>query len=141
MRKHTVKKPPNDLKNAEKQAKNDVNQNGVPSDATSPKDTSELSESTVQALQDALYYKRLNTKLDHQENSSESLPSVLQNIESNGNEIDRNIIYNENDPLEVKRSLFQGISLKDFERHQQMLKEANLEKQKLLSQAIEQRYV
>lgn len=123
-------------------------QNNAIKDATSSPptvDTTNLSDSTVQALHDALHYQRLDSQ-QRLNNPTESHP-IIETNDQNGNDHasikqNNNYMYtDENVADDGKRSLFQGISLKDFEKHQQMMKEANLEKRKLLSQAIEQRLV
>lgn len=132
---------------SEKLAKSHAKQNDAPNDATSAKDESNLSESMVQALQDALHCQRLdsNRQSHNPTKTSASIETNDRNgnghglVQNKGNNNGMLISDDSGSETATTRSLFQGISLKDFEKHQQMLKEANLEKRKLLSQAIEQR--
>lgn len=153
VRKHGVlKSNTNGPKISDKLAKSNAKQNDAQSDAqknaTSSKDESNLSESMVQALQDALHYPRLdNNRRSNNNNPMETSASIETN-DRNGNghglvqnKENNNYMLSDDSGSEtaMTRSLFQGISLKDFEKHQQLMKEANLEKRKLLSQAIEQK--
>lgn len=133
----------------DKLAKGDINQNNTPENATSPNDTLDLSDSTIQAFQDALQFKPLS-----QLRSTDDVPqfkhneqikkSSDQHIENNCTETSKNNNYEENGTTNNNMinggAIFQGISLKDFEKHHKLMKEANLEKRRLLSNAIEQRY-
>lgn len=127
-----------------KSTKNDINQNSALENATpAAQDTSNLSESTIQAFRETLHYKPLSQCSAHD-------TAIVQTHTAN----DRNgePVTEENGNMHVNcagrtdleqldnRALFQGISLKDFEKHHKLMKEANLEKRKLLSSAIEQRY-
>lgn len=152
MRKHTIKRLTGDTKTADKIAKSDINQN---EDATSAlvnqHESSHLSESTIQAFQNALHYKPLaqmhttnDGLMDTQQNGRQ--PEMVDNqqefvgnsLENNKN---NNNLHNGNGNGNFENhASFQGISLKDFEKHHRLMKEANLEKRKLLSNAIEQRY-
>lgn len=125
---------------------NDAQNNAQNDNATSAKDESNLSESMVQALQDALHYQRLDS--NRQSNNPTEAPASIDPLDRNGNGLglvqnneNNNYMLSDDSGSEtaMTRSLFQGISLKDFEKHQQMMKEANIEKRKLLSQAIEQK--
>lgn len=146
MRKHTIKRLTGDTKTADKIAKSDINQN---EDATSAHESSHLSESTIQAFQNALHYKplaQMPTEIDGLMNAQQNgrqpemvdyQPEFVENsLENNKN---NNHLHNGNGNFE-NHATFQGISLKDFEKHHRLMKEANLEKRKLLSNAIEQRY-
>lgn len=147
VRKHGVTKSnTNGPKINDKLARSQANQNAAQKDATSAKDTSNLSESMVQALQDALHYQRLDS--NRRSNSPTETSAAIETDDHNGNDHglvqsnqNNNYMLSDDSGSETAttRSLFQGISLKDFEKHQQMMKEANLEKRKLLSQAIEQK--
>lgn len=151
MRKHSVLKlNTNGPKISDKLAKSHIKQNDAQcneqNDATSAKDESNLSESMMQALQDALHYKRLDS--NQQSNNPTEIPASIEINDRNGNghgfvqsKENNNYLLSDDSGSETAttRSLFQGISLKDFEKHQQLMKEANLEKRKLLSQAIEQK--
>lgn len=111
-----------------------------------------LSESTIQALQDALHYKPLSQT----PRSIDIAPEVSSNIvvdttipeqqtqitaenNKNSSSSSNNNVSNINEKIVDDRAIFQGISLKDFEKHHKLMKEANLEKRRLLSSAIEQR--
>lgn len=131
---------------AKSHAKQNDAQTDAQNDATSAKDESNLSESMVQALQDALHYQRLDS--NRQSHNPTKTSASIETNDRNGNghglsqnKENNNCMLSDDSGSETAttRSLFQGISLKDFEKHQQMMKEANLEKRKLLSQAIEQR--
>lgn len=142
VRKHTVKRSNSgDQINAEKLANKPkpINSHG---NATSAKDSSNLSESTIQAFQDAMHFKPLS----HTHRSNDTPVTILSEkaiSNDDPNQINLNNIHVDDDDdgnTETGcRSHFQGISLKDFEKHQQIMKEANLEKRRLLSKAIEQR--
>lgn len=146
VRKHTIKRLTGDTKTADKIAKSDINQN---EDATSAHESSNLSESTIEAFQNALHYKPLaqmhptnDGLMNAQSNGSQ--PEMLDNHpEFVGNSLENhknnNHLHNGNGNFE-NHATFQGISLKDFEKHHRLMKEANLEKRKLLSNAIEQRF-
>lgn len=149
VRKHTIKKLNGDNKTADRIAKSDINQNNAPEDATSAHDTSNLSESTIQALQDALHYKPLSQttrgtddvppQINSNDANSVTTPEQRTQITAENNKNNNNTVNKSNDNPTDDRSLFQGISLKDFEKHHKLMKEANLEKRRLLSSAIEQR--
>lgn len=146
MRKHTIKRLTGDTKTADKIAKSDINQN---EDATSAHESSHLSESTIQAFQNALHYKplaQMPTEIDGLMNAQQNRrqPEMMDNQQdfvenSLENKKNNNHLHNGNGNFE-NHATFQGISLKDFEKHHRLMKEANLEKRKLLSNAIEQRY-
>lgn len=143
VRKHTIKKLNGDTKTA----KSDINQNNAPDNATSANDTLNLSDSTIQALQDALHYKPLS-QIPHgtgdaiQVNTNDPDTMTPKQITAENNQNNNNINNVCSEASEASaddRALFQGISLKDFEKHHKLMKEANLEKRRLLSSAIEQR--
>lgn len=138
-----------DSKIADKLAKGDINQNNAPPDATSANDTLNLSDATIQAFQDAMQFKPLSQVTCHP--LSDDAPQVKlteqiktptgQWIENSVVESQKNNNYEDdgsNNNID-SRTIFQGISLKDFEKHHKLMKEANLEKRRLLSNAIEQR--
>lgn len=149
VRKHTVRKLNGDAKTKETIPHSDINQNNhALKDATSAQDTSNLSESTVQAFHEALHFKPLSQAPESDDathyNSSDQIDTVggqqphsANNIEQHNNK--NNNCVGENEQNLKNQALFQGISLKDFEKHHKLMKEANLEKRKLLSSAIEQR--
>lgn len=107
----------------------------------------DLSDSTIQAFQDAMHFRppinapshtaqitiREQTPTNGNDGSS-SDASVERLPSSTSTEND----YNGN-VAGGRGAMLNGISLKDFEKHQKVLKEANLEKRRLLSQAIEQK--
>lgn len=168
VRKHTIKKLNGDTKAAEASesamvAKGDINQNhnalsNPPSAAVH--DTSNLSESTIQAFRETLHYQPLS-----QSQSQSPIYDFVKSAQSNNNANDQTArIEGGEGPEKVdvvaastaesntlsngvgrtdleldNRALFQGISLKDFERHHKLMKEANVEKRRLLSTAIEKR--
>ncbi|XP_031618290.1 RAB6-interacting golgin [Contarinia nasturtii] len=149
VRKHTTKKLNGDTKSADRIAKSDINQNNAIKNATSANDTN-LSESTIQAFHDAMHFKPLsqtrstndmdtahdNLNTDHDAiNSDQQVENTADNMVNN-NCANQNTEYDLND----RATLFQGISLKDFEKHHKLMKESNLEKRRLLSNAIEQRF-
>lgn len=138
VRKHTIKKLNGESKTADKIAKGDINQNNAIENATSPIDTSNLSESTIQAFQDALHFKPLSQV----QNDVQQVNLNDQTTKPSDQQIEKPVDNNENNYIDINvdnRLLFQGISLKDFEKHHQLMKEANIEKRRLLSNAIEQR--
>lgn len=149
VRKHgSIKSNANGPKISDKLAKSNAKQNDAQNDATSSKDESNLSESMVQALQDALHHPRLdNNRRSNNNNPTETTASTeAHDRNGNGHRLAQNtentnymLSDDSGSETAMTRSLFQGISLKDFEKHQQLMKEANLEKRKLLSQAIEQK--
>lgn len=168
VRKHTIKKLNGDTKAAaevnKSVAKGDINENNnalgnLTSAAAAAQDTSNLSESTIQAFRETLHYKPLSqtytpihdTPTSDQTNNNANDENAR--TEDNGPEkvvvaaavaaVESNIHNNcvGRTDLELdSRALFQGISLKDFEKHHKLMKEANIEKRRLLSSAIEQRY-
>lgn len=129
MRKHTIRKLNGDSKGVDKSAKSDAN---AREDATSAVNTSDLSESTIQAFQDALHFKPLSAQ-------SQAADDSMKCNEPNANMAPNQITNSDSAHDLDSRALFQGISLKDFEKHHNLMKEANLEKRRLLSNAIEQR--
>lgn len=148
VRKHTVRKLNGDAKTKETITNSDINQNNhALKDATSAKDTSNLSESTVQAFHEALHFKPLSQAPDSDDathnNSSDQNDTVSEqartanNIQQHNNK--NNNCVGENEENLKNQALFQGISLKDFEKHHKLMQEANHEKRKLLSTAIKQR--
>lgn len=147
VRKHLSRKPNStDLKNAV----NTVNK-PVHSKAMAQTTPADLSDSTIQAFQDAMHFRpplsapthtvqltnREQERLNGNDygSSSSSSDASIERLPS------RASIQNDyNDNLADGRApMLAGISLKDFEKHQKVLKEANLEKRRLLSQAIEQK--
>lgn len=135
-----------DTKTADKIANSDINQNNALEDATSAQNTSNLSDSTVQAFHDTLHFKPLShtqgsDDATHNNNVIEQNATIDdQRVVDNTVEINKNNNgVGGSDPKTENRALLQGISLKDFEKHHKLMKEANLEKRKLLSSAIEQR--
>lgn len=149
VRKHTIKKLNGDSRTADKLANGDINQNNAPQNATSANDTLNVSDSTIQAFQDALHFKPLTQVTSHP--LSDNTPQVKrpeqintpsgQWIENTAAECQANNNYADNGSNNNidSRTIFQGISLKDFDKHHKLMKEANLEKRRLLSNAIEQR--
>lgn len=151
VRKHIVKKSnSNDMKNAGRLANKSNTQKTTASIQDSPK----LSQSTIQAFQDAMHFKPLaqsQQSIDNpakissyacttsNEDDAQANNQISMSNAQNNNHISDDDDNGENSDSGSKRSLFQGISLKDFEKHQQIMKEANIEKRRLLSQAIEQR--
>lgn len=139
-----VKRSNSDTKTVDKLAKSDVNKNFAVTDATSANDTSNLSDSTIQTFQNALHFNPSSHRSNNGGTTTinkdpQIRPSNVQQTESIVKTNNQNNNYiRDDDSLQI-RSPFEGISLKDFEKHQQLMKEANLEKRKLLSQAIEQR--
>lgn len=129
-------------------AKGDINQNDALGNSTSAQDTSNLSESTIQAFRETLHYKPLSQSSLH-DNATDQMNNVNndQNAARNHgpNKVAESNIHNDcvggsDHELLDNRALFQGISLKDFEKHHKLMKEANIEKRRVLSTAIEQRY-
>lgn len=171
VRKHTIRKLNGDTKVAEVNKKlmtngSDINQNNaLANSASAAQDTSNLSDSTIQAFRETLHYRPLSQ-------TSQSSPihdTVISSAQTdnNGNDqmartederpeanvaaaatatavaesdaiIHSNCVGRTDHELD-NRALFQGISLKDFEKHHKLMKEANTEKRRLLSSAIEQR--
>lgn len=142
VRKHMIKKLNGSGKSDDKTAKSDINQNNASNEAASAVDTSNLSESTIQAFQDALHFKPLSQSPRSDDPTQAIVDDQIAAMfderhaddadQVNGNSVTRD--------SENNRKLFQGISLKDFEKHHKLMKEANIEKRKLLSSAIEKRY-
>lgn len=159
VRKHTIKKLNGEAKAAEVNkptvavAKGDINQNhDALGDSTSAiQNTSNLSESTIQAFRETLHYKPLSQSPSQSPSPIYDTAKVAQ---SNNNTNDQSVRIEGGERAECNtnnngvgrtdheldnRALFQGISLKDFEKHHKLMKEANIEKRRLLSSAIEQR--
>lgn len=148
VRKHTIKKLNGDTKPTEvnKSTKGDINQNNALGNSTPVQDTSNLSESTIQAFRETLHYRPLSQSPIHDTATAQTNNGNDQNVRTEeGPEkvADRDILHNNcvgrTDHVLDSRALFQGISLKDFEKHHKLMKEANIEKRRLLSSAIEQR--
>lgn len=166
-RKHTIKKLNGDTKAAaaamaaevnKSAAKSDINQNNNAlgnATATALQDTSNLSESTIQAFRETLHYTPLSQ-------AQSPIHDTLTSAQTNNNAYDQNARTEVGGPERVvaaataesnihnncvgrtdheldNRALLTGISLKDFEKHHKLMKEANIEKRRLLSSAIEQR--
>lgn len=134
MRKHTLRRTTSaNAKQAEIAATKSVQSKAMPETATA-----ELSESTIQAFHEAMHFRPLNGP------SPSAEPADAEQVNGNGSlgrPPSRSSAENDyNGNVDGGRAAtFSGISLKDFEKHQKLLKEANLEKRRLLSQAIEQR--
>lgn len=138
-----------EIRNADKLTNGDINQNKAVENATSPHDTLNLSDSTIQAFQNALHFQPLSqsrntdgTPQDKFNEPNNRTTALDQRTNDNVVETNKNNNYeqiaSQNNQIE-NRTIFQGISLKDFEKHHKLMKEANLEKRRLLSNAIEQR--
>lgn len=112
--------------------------------------SAELSESTIQAFQEAMHFCPLNAPTSniqtpntvqvHKQLNGNDAPSAAP-IDSMPSQISPDDGYNGNLESGGRATMLNGISLKDFEKHQQLLKEANLEKRRLLRKAIEQKCV
>lgn len=150
VRKHTIKKLNGDTKPIEtnKSTKNDINQNNALAHSASAQDTSNLSDSTIQALRETLHYKPLSQCPSPPHDTGTVQPNNANDRNAHNDEgivnlaeskLHTNCVGRTDHALD-NRALFQGISLKDFEKHHKLMKEANIEKRKLLSSAIEQRY-
>lgn len=133
-----------DTKTAEvnKSTNGDINQNNALGNSTSVQDTSNLSESTIQAFRETLHYRPLSQSPIHDTKTAQTNNGNDQNARTEEGPEKVADIHNNcvgrTDELD-NRALFQGISLKDFEKHHKLMKEANVEKRRLLSSAIEQR--
>lgn len=107
-------------------------------------DTSNVSNTTVQSLQDALHFKPLpNEQNNFDESDLNAFNGNSNSIEPNGQQLTNNSNNNyvaRCNSTESTRSMFQGISLKDFDEHRQMIEESNKEKKEILTRAIEERY-
>lgn len=114
--------------------------------------------STIPSFQEALHFKPLipsisqNTGIigsersvspaQQQEKSSVNNCNNGNNNDNNDNNNNMNNIKNDEcDGVNGHRSMFQGVSLKDFENHRKMIEEQNRQKKDLLAKALEQRYV
>lgn len=119
-------------------------------------DISTESNDTIQSLQEALHFRPLSAlrsgssvSTDGNQNTyrSDGLNAVngggqVSNRNGiNGNGLD-GVNGNGNDCEDVsdRRSIFQGVSLKDFEQHRKMVEEQNKQKKEMLTKAIEQRF-
>lgn len=104
----------------------------------------ELSDSTIQAFHEAMHFRPLNVTPSNvqspiaEQTNGDAIVRNDSSIERTSSRSSNENDYNGNVDSE-RIATFNGISLKDFEKHQKVLKEANLEKRRLLSQAIEQR--
>lgn len=124
--------------------------------APTPCNDSLDSINTIPSFHEALYFKPLVQSNSQDTNklatSDRPVSSELQQEQSsNGNH--NNGINNSNDSNNNKNngktddndgehgrtSMFQGISLKDFENHRKMIEEQNRQKKELLAKALEQR--
>lgn len=140
VRKHTQRRTNNaNTKHAEITATRTVPPKAMPESAPV-----ELSDSTIQAFHEAMHFRPLDAPSPNAQQSIAEQVNGNPAIGSNAS-IERapSLSSNESDyngnVSSGRAAMFNGISLKDFEKHQKVLKEANLEKRRLLSQAIEQR--
>lgn len=85
------------------------------------------SNDTIKSLQEAVHFRPLSTQRSVSSEDTNDTNSIGK-MATNGDDSD-------GEP----RSLFQGISLKDFERHRKMVEEQNKQKKEMLTRAIEQR--
>lgn len=93
-------------------------------------DTSNVSNETISSLQDALYFKPLAS--DQRQ---------FDDIDLNGDEPTSTTTTADDRPPtgHTERSIYQGISLKDFDSHRQMIEESNKEKKEILARALDER--
>lgn len=97
-------------------------------------DTSDVLNDTVSSLQDALYFKPLPSD-----------PRQFDEIDLNGDEPtstttnDGDTTIGQHSKQHTARSIYQGISLKDFDTHRQMIEESNKEKKEILARALDER--
>lgn len=97
-------------------------------------DTSNVSNETSSSLQDALYFKPLPS--DQRQ---------FDEIDLNGDEptsttrVDDETSNGQHSGQQSTRSIYQGISLKDFDSHRQMIEESNKEKKEILARALDER--
>lgn len=94
-------------------------------------DSSNLSNDSVSSIQDALYFKPLPSDqrnfddIDLNGDEPTSTTATADDGTSNGQH--------------TERSIYQGISLKDFDSHRQMIEESNKEKKEILARALDER--
>lgn len=92
-------------------------------------------EDTVSSLHEALYFKPLPSdqrqfdEIDLNGNEPTSAASTDDIQTSNG----------QHSNPSTARSIYQGISLKDFDAHRQMIEESNKEKKQILARALDER--
>lgn len=97
-------------------------------------DTSNESNDTISSLQDALYFKPLPSE-----------QKQFDEIDLNGDEptsttsTDGDTPNGQHSNQSTARSIYQGISLKDFDTHRQMIEESNKEKKEILARALDER--
>lgn len=93
-------------------------------------DTSNTSNESVSSLHEVLFFKPLprdqfdNVDLNGDEPTSTT--ATADDGTSNGQH--------------TERSIYQGISLKDFDSHRQMIEESNKEKKQILARALDERW-
>lgn len=98
-------------------------------------DTSNATNESVTSLQDALYFKPLPS--DQRQ---------FEDVDLNGDEptsttsADGETTNGQHSSQHTARSIYQGISLKDFDSHRQMIEESNKEKKEILSRALDERW-
>lgn len=85
------------------------------------------SNDTIISLQEAVHFRPLSTQRS------------VSSEDTNGTNSIGKMGTNDDDSDGEPRSLFQGISLKDFEQHRKMVEEQNKQKKEMLTKAIEQR--
>lgn len=85
------------------------------------------SNDTIISLQEAVHFRPLSTQRS------------VSSEDTNGTNSIGKMGTNDDDSDAEPRSLFQGISLKDFEQHRKMVEEQNKQKKEMLTKAIEQR--
>lgn len=99
-----------------------------------PCDASNESNETVPSLQDALYFKPLPSdqrQFDEIDlNGDEPTSTTPDDETSNGQQSSQH----------TARSIYQGVSLKDFDSHRQMIEESNKEKKQILARALDERW-
>lgn len=88
----------------------------------------DTSNDTVSSLQDALYFKPLPS--DQRQ---------FDEIDLNGDEPTSTTSIDGDTNPPTARSIYQGISLKDFDTHRQMIEESNKEKKEILARALDER--
>lgn len=117
----------------------------IASDSANSMGTAELSESTIQAFQEAMHFHPINAPTSNVQTTN----TAQEHTQLNGNDAPTaapiqtplDVECNGNLDSGSRSTMLNGISLKDFEKHQKLLKEANLEKRRLLRKAIEQKCV
>lgn len=98
-------------------------------------DSSNVSNEVISSLQDALYFKPLPS--DQRQFDEIDLNGA--NVPSSTTTADDEMPNSQSSKPHTARSIYQGISLKEFDSHRQMIEESNKEKKEILARALDER--